>query len=94
VLKKDPKSTVLSELNELNVTKWQSEWDQTIKGATRKSFFPRRADRLKLKTNVTPSLTTMVTGHGNVKYICTNTKSQTAQCAPAKRRTNSILHIG
>jgi hypothetical protein len=46
-----PKSTVLRELNELSVTKWQSEWDNTTKGAITKSFLPKIVDRLKLKIN-------------------------------------------
>jgi len=62
-----PKSTVISELSDLNVTKWQSEWDRTTKGAITKSFFPRLSDRLKMKIKVTPNFTTMVTGHGNIK---------------------------
>ena len=48
-------------------TKWQTEWDRTIKGLTTKLCFPKVADRLKLKINVTPNLTMMVTGHGNIK---------------------------
>jgi len=32
-----------------------------------KSFFSERADRLKLKINVTPNFTTMATGHGDIK---------------------------
>jgi hypothetical protein len=34
--KKNPRSEVLSELNEVSVTKWQSEWDLTTKGAITK----------------------------------------------------------
>ena len=65
--KRIPKSTVLSELNDHSATKWQSEWDNTTKGAITKSFFAKIADRLKIKVNITPNLTTMVTGHGNIK---------------------------
>jgi hypothetical protein len=39
--KRTPKSTVLRELNELSVTKWQSEWDNTTKVTITKSFFPK-----------------------------------------------------
>ena len=46
---------------------WQSEWDSTTKGTITKLYFPKIADRLKLKINVTPNFTTMVTGHGNIK---------------------------
>jgi len=65
--KRVPKSTVISELSDLSVTKWQREWDHKTKGAITKSFFPKIADRLKLKINVTPNFTTMVTEHGNIK---------------------------
>ena len=42
---------------------------------TTKLHFPKVADRLKLKINVTPNLTMMVTGHGNIKsHTCTNIK--------------------
>jgi hypothetical protein len=65
--KRIPKSTVKRELSDYSVTKWQSEWNYSTKGAITKTFFPKIADRLKLKINETPNFTTMVTGHGNIK---------------------------
>ena len=59
--KRSPKSEVLSELNKVSATKWQSEWDLTTKGAITKSFFPNIAERLQQKINVTPNFTTVVT---------------------------------
>jgi ribonuclease HI len=35
-----PKSAVTSDLKELGLLKWQSEWDSSNKGALTKSFFP------------------------------------------------------
>jgi len=67
VLQNGSKSTVISKVSDLSVTKWKSEWDHTTKGAITKSFFPKIADRLKVKINVTPNFTTMVTEHGNIK---------------------------
>jgi hypothetical protein len=64
---RNPKSTVRQELRDYSATKWQSEWDITTKGAITKNFFPKITDRLKLKINLTPNFTTMVTGHGNIK---------------------------
>ena len=55
-----PKSTVRRELSDNSVIKWQGEWNNTTKGAITKSFFPKIADRLKLKINVTPNFTTMI----------------------------------
>jgi hypothetical protein len=65
--KRTPKSAVLSGLSEHGVTKWQGEWDLTAKGATMKSFFPKIADRLKMKINITSNFTKVVAGHGNIK---------------------------
>ena len=39
--KKFPKSAVTSELKELGLLKWQSEWDSSNKGALTKSFFQK-----------------------------------------------------
>jgi len=62
-----PKSAVWSELNEQNVKQWQNEWERSSKDVITKSFFPKIADRLKLRINATPNFTTTVTGHGNIK---------------------------
>jgi len=61
-----PKSAVKSALSESSVQKWQTEWDSTTKGANTKLYFPKIADRLNLKINITPHFTTMVSGHGNI----------------------------
>jgi len=37
------------------------------KGTTTKEYFPTVAERLKMKINLTQLLTTLVTGHGNLK---------------------------
>jgi len=60
---------VWSELNELSVKQWQNEWERSSKDVI-KYFFPKTADRLKLRINATP----IVTGHGNIKLTCTSTK--------------------
>jgi ribonuclease HI len=62
-----PKSAVLSDLNEQSINQQQKEWERLSKGAITKSFFPKITDRLKLKINVTPNFTAIVTGHGNIK---------------------------
>jgi hypothetical protein len=82
--KRNPKSAVLRELNELRVTKWQREWDNTTKGEITRNFFPKIADRLKLKINITPKFTAIVTTHGSITSYLYNTKQLTAQCAATK----------
>jgi hypothetical protein len=83
-----PKSTVLCDLNEQSVNQWQNEWDRSSKGAITKSFFPNIADRLKVRINITPTFTTIVTGHGNIKTylykykIIENPKCSCKKCGP------------
>jgi hypothetical protein len=58
---------VWSELNGQSVKRRQNEWERSSKCVITKSFFPKIADRLKLRINATPNFTTIVTGHGNIK---------------------------
>jgi len=39
----------------------------TTKGKITKDYFPEVTERLITKINITPNLTTMITGHGNTK---------------------------
>jgi len=91
--KRIPKSTVRRELNDNSVTKWQGEWDNTTKGAITKSFFPKIADRLKLKINVTPNFTTMATGHGNIKAHLYRFKIKDSPMCSCKTGEQTIDHI-
>ena len=65
--KKVPKSVVMSELSKISVETWQREWDLTTKGVITKEYFPVVADRLSINISITPNLTTIVTGHGNIR---------------------------
>ena len=92
--KRIPKSTVLRKRSDHSVTKWQSEWDNTTKGAITISFFPKITDRLKLKINVIPNFTTMVTGHGNINSYLHKYKildSPMCSCESGEQRVYHIL---
>jgi len=91
--KRIPKSTVRRELSDYSVTKWQGEWDNTIKDAITKTFSPKIVDRLKLKINVTPNFTTMVTGHGNIKSYLHKYKIMDSPKCSCKRGEQTIDHI-
>jgi hypothetical protein len=88
-----PKSAVKSELSENSETKWQIEWDRTTKGVATKLYFPKVADRLKLKINVTPKLTMMVTGHGNIKSYLYKYKIIDSSMCPCKIGEQTTDHI-
>jgi hypothetical protein len=47
--------------------KWQKEWEDCTKAGITNEFFPKVQDRQKLKINITPILTAMVTGHGKTR---------------------------
>ena len=90
-----PKSAVKSELSENSETKWQIEWDRTTKGVKMKLYFPKVADRLKLKISVTPNLTLMVTGHGNIKshlYKYKIINIPMCRCKIGEQTTDRILY--
>jgi len=76
---------VRQKLSHYSVRKWQSEWDFTTKGEITKTYFPKIADRLKLKINVTPNFTMMVTGHGNIKSYLYKYKIMDSPLCSCKR---------
>ena len=65
--KKIPKSVVMSELTKMSIKTWQWQWNQTTKGAITKEYFPVVNERLKINIKCTPNLTTIITGHGNIR---------------------------
>jgi len=56
-------------------------------------IFPQIADRLKFKINVTPNLTTMVTGHGNIKSYLHKYKILDSPMCSCKSREQTVDHI-
>jgi hypothetical protein len=82
-----------SELSEISETKWQIEWDRTTKGATTKLYFPKVADRLKLEINVTPNLTMMMTGHGNIEPYLYKYKIIDSSMCPCKIGEQTLDNI-
>jgi hypothetical protein len=65
--KKVPKSVLMRELTEMSKKTWQQQWDLTTKGAITKEYFPEVNERLKINIKCTPNLTTIITGHGNIR---------------------------
>jgi hypothetical protein len=87
------KSTVWRELKDHSVTKWQSEWGHTTKGAITKSFFSQIAERLKLKINITTNFTTIVTGHGNIKSYLPKYEILDSPMCSCKSGEQTVDHI-
>ena len=65
---KVPKSAIPTKFRESALQQWQRRWNNTIKGALTKSFFPTVTGRLKLHLSISPEFTAIVTGHGKARY--------------------------
>jgi len=61
-----PKSAIKKDNRKACIRKWQSQWEETTKGAITKDFFPRVESRLAVNLNLSPNVTTIMTGHGNI----------------------------
>jgi len=59
--------TVISELKELGLLKWQGAWDSSNKGALTKTFFPKVKDRLAKRLQMCLNLSTVITGQGKLR---------------------------
>ena len=79
--KKVPKRVVMSELTKMSVVSWQREWDLPIKGAITKEYFLVVAERLNININISPNLTTIFTGHGNIRPYLHRFKLIDTPCA-------------
>jgi hypothetical protein len=90
---KFPKSAVTSELKELGLLKWQSEWDSSNKGALTKSFFPKVKDRLAKRLQMCLYLSTIVTGHGKVRAYLHRFKINEDPMCPCKMNPQTTDHL-
>jgi hypothetical protein len=89
-----PKRVVKSELAHNSVEKWQKHWHQTTKGKITKAFFPRVEERLSRKLHTNQALTTILTGHGNIKaylYRFKITDSLTCLCGEGDQHIDHML---
>ena len=72
---------------------WQKEWETTKKGSTTKEYFMTVADRLQTKINFTQNLTTIVTGHENIKSYLHRFRIIEAPAFPCGNRNQTVEHI-
>jgi len=88
-----PMSTVISKIKEETKLKWQKEWEDCTKAGITKEFFPKVHDRQKLKIDITPILTAMVTGHGKTRAYLHRLKIlENANC-PCGNGDQTIEHL-
>jgi hypothetical protein len=85
-LNRIPKSTIYKELEDETTTKWQKAWEDSPKAALTKQFFPNITDIIKAKMNLSPSFSSLVTGHGKTRVLCTCLKYWKVQHVPAAKK--------
>jgi len=87
------RSAIKRELKENSNVTWQKEWETTKKGSTTKEYFPTVAERLQTKINFTQNLTTIVTGHGNIKSYPHRFRIIEAPDCPCGNGNQTVKHI-
>jgi hypothetical protein len=91
---KIPKSVFKGELERISVEKWQKTWNETTKGSINKAFFPRVEERLSMKLYTNQALTTILTGHGNIKaylYRFNIIDSPTCPCGKDDQHIDNLI---
>jgi hypothetical protein len=80
-----PKSTIVQEVRDQSIAKWQIQCDRTTKGSTTKQFFPDIKDRLTTKIKLTSNFTAIVTAHVKTR-ACLHRFKIIVSTMPLRRR--------
>jgi hypothetical protein len=84
---------VQREIERTSVAKWQDTWNCTTKGKTTEDYFPKVAKRLNMKISTNQHLTTMLTGHGNIKSYLHRFKLITSPACPCGKNDQTTDHL-
>jgi len=85
-----PKSTTKKDTQKESIRKWQSQWEETTKGAITKEFFPSVESRLAVNLNLSPNVTTIMTSHGNIRSYLQRLKIMRSPECPCKHGTQTV----
>lgn len=88
-----PASVVLSELEAVNINKWETEWNDTVNGSVTKSFIPSVKDRLKLNLPLTGNITTFLTGHGQINSYFFRFKIKDSPLCTCGNEDQTVDHL-
>jgi len=83
----------ISNTRKESIRKWQSQWEETSKGAITKEYFPSVESRLAVNLNLSPSVTTIMTGHGNIRSYLHQLKVVGSPECPCKHGTQTVHHL-
>ena len=88
------REVIITREKENGLHMWQRQWTDTGKGAVTKAFSPSVRNRLRQKIPVFPELTTMLTGHGEIRsylYRCGLTDNAMCPCEEEEEQTADQL---
>ena len=88
-----PIGTIINKIKEKTMQKWQKEWEECSKAEITKKFFPKIQDRQKLRIEIFPVFTAMVTGHGKTRaYLHRFKILENANC-PCGEGDQTVDHL-
>jgi hypothetical protein len=88
-----PRSPIKKDTRKESIRKWQRQWEETKKGAITKEFFPSVGRRLAVNLTLSPKVTTIMTGHGNIRSYLHQLKIIGSPECPCKHGTQTVDHL-
>jgi hypothetical protein len=88
-----PKSAIIKDNRKESIRKWQSKWEETTKETITKEFFRSVESRLAANLNLTPNVTTIMTGHGNIRSYLHRLKIIGSPECPCKHGIQTVDHL-
>jgi hypothetical protein len=91
--RKIPKSAIKSDIQKEGIRKWQHQWEETTKGAINKELFLSVERRITVILNLCPKVTTIMTGHGNIRSYLHRLKIVGSPECPCKHGIQTVDHL-
>jgi ribonuclease HI len=88
-----PKCAIKMDNRQQSIKKWQRQWEETTKGGVTKEFFPSVEGRLAVILNLSPDITAIMTGHGNIRSYLHRLKIIGCPECPCKHGTQTVDHL-
>jgi len=88
-----PKSAIIKDNRKESIRKWQRRWEETTKGAITKEFFPSVESKLAVNFKLSPKVTTVMTGHENIRCYWHRLKIIGSPECPCKYGTQTVDHL-
>jgi hypothetical protein len=85
-----PRSAIKKDTRKESIRKWQRQWEETTKGAITKEFFPSVERRLAVNLTSSPKVTTVMTGHGNIRSYLHRLQIIGSPECPCKHGTQTV----